>query len=253
MFSRGNAAFVVHDDGTSDLVRIPDFEPDENLAMKFLSVQLNDDGSAQVRVTGQMHGFYDRQARRALKDATPPEEDKFFDQAAVALSQGALSADYSHSDLSNLLEEVRIRQTVEAPDFAVVQGDMMILRIPAYPYAFATTAVYPSLPERTLPFDTQCATRIEFEAKILVPKSLRIERLPEPVSLQGEYADFELSCTWSPERHTIYWHRTIIIKKPIVPVDAYGEFKRAYDTISSPKNSLILLKKIVHTVSPVQN
>ncbi len=253
LYGRGNTAFVVFDDGTGELVRIPDFEPDDNLAMEFLSIQLNDDGSAQVRVTGQMHGYYDMKTRRALKDATPSEEDKYFDQAAGALSQGALSADYSHSDLTNLTEEVRLRQTVEAPDFAVVQGDMMILRVPEYPYAAATTTVYPSLSERTLPFDTQCPTRIEFEAKILVPNSLQIERLPEPMSIQGDYADFELSCVWSPERHTIYWHRTITIKEVIVPVEAYGEFKRAYDALTSPKNSLILFRKIVHTTSPVQN
>ncbi len=253
LFGRGNTAFVVLDDGTGELVRIPDFEPDDNRASEFFSVQLSDDGSAQVRVTCQLHGYYDMKARRALKDATPAEEEKFFDQAAGRLSQGALSAQFSHSDLSNLMEAVAVRQTVEAPDFAVVQGDMMILRVPEYPYAFATTTVYPSLHERTLPFDTQCATRIEFEAKILVPRSLEIERLPEPLSIQGEHADFELTCDWSPERRAIYWHRTIVIKDMVIPAEAYDEFKSGYDALMSPKNSLILFKKLVHTLSPIQD
>ncbi len=253
LYGRGNMAFVVLDDGTGELVRIPDFEPDDNLAREYLSIQLNDDGSAQVRVTCQLHGYYDREARRALKDATPSEEEKYFEQTAGVLSQGAESVDYSHSALTNLMEEVSIRQTVIAPDFAVVQGDMMILRVPEYPYAFATTAVYPSLRERNLPFDTQCATKIEFEAKILVPGTLQIERLPEPISIEGEYADFEISCIWDESLHAIYWRRTIVIKEMVVPVEAYDEFKRAYDTISSPKNSLILLKEVVYTLSPVQN
>lgn len=249
---RGSMAFVVLDDGTGDLVRIPDFEPEDNVAMEYLSIQLNDDGSAMVRVTGQMHGYYDRKARRALKDATPSEEEKYFDQAASELSHGALSADYSHSDLGNLMEEVNIRQTVEAPDFAVVQGGMMILRVPEYPYAFATTSVYPRLSERTQPFDAHCATEVHFEAKILVPRTLMVEHLPEPVSIEGEHADFEFSCVWDESRHTIFWRKDITIKSPVVPVEDYDDFKTAYDAVSSPKNSLILLREVVHTLSPIQ-
>ena len=252
-WGRGNMAFVVLDDGTGELVRIPEFDPEENRATKFLSALLVDDGFANVRASCELRGYFDRQARRALKDATPSEEEKYFDQAAGALSQGALSTEHSHSDLSNLMEVVVVRQAIEAPDFAVVQGDMIICRVPEYPYRFATMDVVPSLAERELPFDNQCETEEMFEMKILVPKTLTIEHLPEPVSIETDYADFELTCTWDPERRAVYWRRTVTIKEQIVPVEAYDEFKRAYDTITSPKNSLILFTKVVHSLSPAQN
>ncbi|MCD4689882.1 DUF3857 and transglutaminase domain-containing protein, partial [bacterium] len=251
-WGRGNMALVVLDDGTGELVRIPEFKPEDNLAQKYLSIQLNDDGSAQVRVTCQLRGFYDRQARRALKDATPLEEKKFFEGAAGVLSQGAESVQYSHSDLSNLMEAVSVRQTVMAQDFAVVQSNMIILRVPPHPYGFATIGAYPSLKERELPFDNECETRREFEAKILIPKSLQIERIPEPLSIETEYADFEFDCTWIPHSRSIFWRQTITIKELVIPADGYDEFKQAYDTLTSPKNSLILLKYAVDTLSPIQ-
>jgi len=250
-WGRGNTALVVHDDGTGDLVQIPAFEPEDNLSTKYLSIQLNEDGSAKVRATCQLRGNFDRRARRALKDATPTEEEKFFDEAAGAFSQGALSADFSHSDLSNLMEEVAIRQTIEAPDFAVVQGGMMILRVPPHPYGFAGTTVIPSLAERELPFDNERASRISYHAKILVPRPLLVERVPEPISIETEYADFELSCIWDETKHTVHWRRTITIKEQVVPVEAYGEFKSAFDAIMSPKNSLILFRKLKDTPTPL--
>jgi hypothetical protein len=249
MFGRGNSAFIVQDDGTGELVSIPDFEPDDNLAARFLSIQLNDDGSAQIQVTCQLHGYFDRKVRRALKDSTPSEEKKFFEQSAGVLSQGASSVDYWHTDLMNLMEEINIRQAVEAPDFAVVQSGMMILRVPTFPFDFASISAYPSLRERTLPFDAGCPARVTTEAKVLVPRTLQIERLPEPISIQGDYADFELSCRWDESRHSAFWTQVIVIKKAIIPVEAYDEFKRAYDALSSPKNSLLLLKHVVHTIS----
>ncbi len=252
-WGRGNMAFVVLDDGTGELVRIPSFDPEDNLATKALSVQLNDDGSAKIRVTCQLRGLFDRAARRELKDATPSEEERFFDEAAGAFSQGALSAIHSHSDLTNLMEMVAVRQTIEAPDFAVVQGDMMIFRVPAHPYGFATMGGIPSLADRDLPFDNRRESRVEFQMKILVPKSLSVEHVPDPVLIETEYADFELTCVWDPAIHTIYWRRTITIKEQIIPVEAYDEFKHAYDTLMSPKNSLLLFEKIVHTLSPIQN
>ncbi len=252
-WGRGNMALVVLEDGTGELVRIPEFDPEDNRAFKSLSVQLSDDGAAEVGVTCELRGYFDRRARRALKDATPSEEEKYFDQAAGALSQGALSAQHSHSDLTDLMEVVAVRQTVEAPDFAVVQGDMMICRVPEYPYGFASMGVIPSLAERELPFDNQCEARETTETKILVPRTLTVAHMPDPVLIETDYADFELTCTWSPERQTIFWSRTVTIKEQVVPVEAYDEFKRAYDTLTSPKNSLILLTKVVHSLSPVRN
>ncbi len=246
-FGVGNTTLVVSEDGTGELFRIARWEPEHNYARKTLSIQLSPDGSAEMRVICQLGGYYDRKARRTLKDVTPSEEEKYFDGSADAVSSGATSLRYSHSDLKNLMEEVGIRQTVEAPDFAVLQGDIMILRIPEFPHAFATTGVYPRLSERELPLDLQSEVYSHFEVKVLLPNGFTVERMPEPLRIETEYADFELECSLGDDGHTLFWLQNITIKKTVVPPEDYEAFKRSYDTLASPKNALILLRRTVHT------
>ena len=243
----GNTTLVVSDDGTGELFRIARWEPEHNYARKAFSIQLSPDGSAEMRVICQLGGYYDNKARRALKDVTPSEEDKYFDSSADAVSSGATSVMHSHSDLKNLMEAVSVRQTVSAPDFAVVQGDIMVVRIPGFPHAFASTGVYPRLSERELPFDLQSEVYSHFEVKVLLPAGFTIERMPEPLLTETEYADFELNCILADDGHTIFWSQKITIKKTVVSPEDYEAFKESYDALASPKNSLILIRQIVHT------
>lgn len=243
----GNTALVVSEDGTGELFRIARWEPEHNFARKTFSIQLSPDGSAEMRVICQLGGYYDRGARRALKDVTPSEEDKYFDSAADAVSSGAVSVMDSHSDLKNLMEAVSVRQTVSAPDFAVVQGDIMVLRIPGFPHAFASTGVYPRLSERELPFDLQSEVYSHFEVKVLLPAGFTVERMPEPLLIESEYADFELDCSLADDDHTLFWLQKITIKKTVVLPEDYEAFKENYDALASPKNSLILIRQIEHT------
>ncbi len=246
-FGIGNTTLVVSEDGTGELFRIARWEPEHNYARKTFSVQLSPDGSAEMRVICQLGGFYDRKARRALKDVTPSEEGKYFDSSADAVSSGATSVIYSHSDLKNLMEAVSVRQTVSAPDFAVVQGDIMVLRIPEFPHAFASTGVYPRLSERELPFDLQSEVYSHLEVKVLLPNGFTIERMPEPLLIETEHADFELDCFLGDGDHTLFWLQKITIKKTVISPEDYEAFKKGYDALASPKNSLILIRQIEHT------
>jgi hypothetical protein len=242
-YGRGNTALVVKDDGTGELVTIPPFDPKENLSRKSLKIDIAADGSAQISTECELAGYFDRKARASLKDATPDEEKKAFDEAASAVCPGSASVDYSHTDFKDLTAGVEVRQRIKAPDFAVPQGDMMIVRVPAFPYEFAATGVAPSLAERKLPFVFPCETTGEFRVMLIMPKGYDVERIPAPASISTDLADFTLTCDWAPETRTITWKQTATVKVKTIPVERYGEFKAAYDAMAAPKNSLVLLKK----------
>ena len=166
-WGRGNTALVVKDDGSGVRVPVPGFAGDENLARRFMTVVVQPDGAANVHASCELQGYFDRKARMALKDASLSDEQKVFDAAANAVSSGATDAAHSHSDLKNLLESVRVQQDMSAPDFAVPQGDMMIVRVPVFPYEFASTGVVPTLSERKFPFDYPCEATTDLEVKML--------------------------------------------------------------------------------------
>lgn len=241
-WGRGNPALVVKDDGSGELVPIPRFDPAENTARKSLSIFLQPDGSASVRAVCHLFGFFDRKSRMALKDATPSERDKVFQAAANAVSTGATSVDYYVPDLANLLAEARFTQSIDAPDFAVRQGDMMIVRIPAFPFDFANLGVFPSLAERTYPFEIPVETKSEFDVKVVLPQGYQVEYWPEPLTVESDLMDVEFFCDWYEGKQSILWRMRITLKEKRIPIERYSEFKEAFDAIASPKNSLILLK-----------
>jgi hypothetical protein len=178
-----------------------------------------------------------------LKDATPSERDKVFDQAAHAVAAGATSTEYFVPDLANLLTRASFTQSIEAPDFAVRQGDMMIVRIPTFPHGFANMGVYPSLAERTYPFELPVETLSEFDVKIVLPEGFQIAYWPEPATIENDLMDVEFLCDWYEGKQSILWRMNITLKEKRIPVERYAEFKEAFDDLASPKNSLILLKK----------
>jgi len=241
-WGRGNPALVVKDDGSGELVPIPPFDPLENTAKKSLGVFLQPDGSARVRAVCHLFGFFDRKSRMALKDATPSERDKVFDTAANAVSIGATSSDYHVPDLADLLAEAQFTQTIEAPDFAVRQGDMMIVRIPSFPFDFANLGVYPSLAERVYPFELPVEARSEFDVKVVLPEGYQVAYWPEPVTVESDLMDVDFFCDWYEGKQSVLWRMNITLKEKRIPVESYAEFKEIFDTIASPKNSLILLE-----------
>ncbi len=242
-WGRGNTALVVKPDGSGELVQIPPFDPEENVARRTMSIFLSDDGSAFVRVVAHLTGYFDRKARKALKDATPDEKERLFDKAANAVSAGATNVEYNMMDMADLTSEVRITQSIEAPDFAVVQGDMMIVRIPEFPYEFAGIDAYPTLVERRYPFEIPCEATSRLEVKVVLPKGWDVARVPESLSIEGDVADFELISDWYERKQSIMWLATVTLKKKRIAVDEYAAFKEGYDAVASPKNRLVLLKK----------
>ena len=243
-WGRGNTALVVKDDGAGELVQVPGFRAAESRARQNMVVTLDADGNARTRVTCELTGYFDRKTRRDLKDATPSESQKLFDAAANAVTAGASDTDHSHSDLSDLTMPVTVTQGVEAEGLAVPQGDMMIVRLPVFPFTFASMDVYPSLAERSYAFEFPCEFTSELEITLELPDGYEVAWLPDDIALATQDAILELTCDSYEDQHIIVWKRSVTINERSISVDGYGELKENYDSLISPKNRLILLKKV---------
>lgn len=242
-WGRGNTALVVTDEGTGELVSVPRFKPAENESRRILIAELAEDGSANVEAACDLVGYFDRTARRALKDATPAEEKQLFERSAYKISPGSTYVSHEQSDLSELIEPARVAVAIDSPDFAVRQGNMMIVRVPEFPFGFADFGHEPTMSERESPYDLPCESRVEYSATVLVPDGYEVVRMPETVSFTTPDATFTLDCSWSEEDEAIRWSRVVEVTQKRIPPERYGDFKSGHDAMSSPKNGLILLRK----------
>jgi len=242
-YGPGNTALVVKDDGTGERVAVPPPAPEESAARRFLNASVRPDGSAVVTASCDLTGYFDRKARRLLKDAPASDVQKVFDSAANALSSGARHVSHSMSDLRDLTAPARVEQTIDAPDFAVAQGDMMIVRVPPFPHDFAASGVAPTLAERKFPFDHPCELDSSLEVTLAVPAGYQVVSLPKPVSVSTAVADFRLACEWDQARSAVVWRQEITVRSRRIGVADYAAFKAGHDAVTAPKNRLILLEK----------
>jgi hypothetical protein len=242
-WGRGNTALVVRDDGTGELVEIPGFRAQESRSTQNLTVTLDEKGNADVIADCNLIGFFDRKARRDLKDATPSEAEKLFDSAANLVSTGATDEGYEYSDLTDLTAPVRVSQTVRAEELAVPQGDMMIVHLPPYPHGFAQSGIYPSLAERRYAFEFPCEFESVLTINLSLPDGYEVAWLPDDVTLTTPDVAFEIACDLDEENHAVVWRRSVTVNERSIPVERYDEFKDSYDTLGSPKNRLVLLRK----------
>ncbi|HYW68441.1 MAG TPA: DUF3857 domain-containing protein [bacterium] len=242
-WGRGNTALIVRDDGAGELVEIPGFRTYENHSRRVMDVSIDSNGDAAVRVSCDLAGYFDRKTRRDLKDATAPEAQKLFDTAANLVSMGATDSGYSHSDLSDLAEPVRVTQEIDAEGFAVPQGDMMIVHLPPFPFSFASIGVSPSLSERRYPFEFPCEFTSDLEINLQLPEGYSVVQIPEDTAFTTPAAALELTCEFHEDQHVVVWRQSVTVNERSIAVDDYAGFKENYDSLASPKNQLLLLKK----------
>jgi len=242
-WGRGNTALVVKDDGTGELVPIAPFEPTENVADRWMKVAVAPDGSASVSMGCDLKGYFDRKTRMTLKDATTPEKDKVFEGSANAISSGAKSVSYSVSDLADLTEPVTVSQEIDARDFAVPQGDMMIVRVPGVPLRFSSLEAYPSLAGRKFPYEMPCESTTSLSVEVKLPEGYDVVKMPENQALSTGSSDWALTCDWDEATSIMTWHMDVTFNEMTVEVESYGEFKGAFDSMAHPKNRLVLLAK----------
>jgi len=242
-WGRGSTALLVADDGSGELTKLDPFHPLENRSDRSVVAEIADDGAAELVATCEVSGLFDRKSRIALKDATESEIQKFFEEATGSIGPGATDVEHFLTDLKDLLEPVKVQQTIDAPGFAVPQGDMMIVRTPEFPFAFARIEIEPSLAEREFSFMLPAELSSEYEFRARIPQGYEPIRIPEPIEIDTEDALFELSCEWVPAERSVVWTKTIEFRTRRIPVDRYDAFKAAFDRLLSPKNSLILLER----------
>jgi hypothetical protein len=242
-WGRGNTALVVRDDGAGELVSVPRFRAPENHAVRRMTVALDADGNAVVSADCALTGYFDRKARMAMKDATPTEEEKLFEFAANRVTAGATDFSHSHSDMSDLTAPVTISQRIHAGELAVPQGDMMIVHLPPYPHTAASTGVYPNLAERSYAFEFPCEFTSDTEIRLELPEGYEVAWMPEPVSLGNQDVLLTLGCEKDENAHAVVWTSSVTVNEHSIPVDRYASLKEDFDTLASPKNQLVLLRK----------
>jgi len=242
-FGQGSKALLVRKD-SHELLTALETPVDANLAHSTFEIRLKQNGDVEGTVASELTGYFDWKSRSRLKDATPKKVEQFFLSSANAVGEGSLNVEYKTTDLTNLLEPVKIAQTFTTPELGVAEGDMMIFRPPEVPFSFAAAPVAFGEAMRFYNFELESQLLLKTEGTIYLPDGYKAVYVAKPFSVENDYGIWSTEYKLNEQENTIDYATTIRLTDTTIDTDEYPDFKKAFDDFSKPKNTLILLEKM---------
>jgi len=123
----------------------------------------------------------------------------------------------------------------------VVQGDMMILRIPGTPFPFTGIPYFPNLEEREFDFVADGPFLLVSDMVIELPAGWQIAYQPETATLESPFGRWKIECIPGDDRIT--YSRRLSISSRLVSTENYSVFKDFCENFTLPKHSILLLEK----------
>ncbi len=237
---QGNRALVVLESGGT-LHRIQEFPPEKSLSLVRAEFAVSDNGDMTGEFNAATDGLFDIQARLNLKDNTPRERQQYFSQAANSINEGTLVTGVELSNLRDLTEAAGLRFEFTAPELGIVQGDMMILRLPGPPFGFTGLPYFPDQESREYEFVADGPFTLVREYAIELPPGWLVAYMPEHETIVCEYGRWLTDCTHSG--NTLHLRRSLTVAAKSVATGGYPEFRRFFLGFTLPRQSLILLER----------
>ncbi|HID92658.1 MAG TPA: DUF3857 domain-containing protein, partial [bacterium (Candidatus Stahlbacteria)] len=223
---QGVYAFVVFDKGT-EFVRTPASPIEANVSKSLMKLSVSPSGGVDGEIFCHLSGFYDREARKLLKDRSKKEREQLFATRVGAMQTGTKLVSYSVSNLNNLMDSVSIHVAFKADRMAPYQADVLTINLPDNPISFTYFADYVELDERQHPLITLSPRSIEYGVIVEIPWGFGIEYIPEKFTMENELAKAEVLC--ESKRTEITYKASFIIKKRKISIDEYEDFKKICD------------------------
>ncbi|HLA41760.1 MAG TPA: hypothetical protein VJ417_17280, partial [Candidatus Glassbacteria bacterium] len=241
-FSRGQ--------GTRSLVVLPSggticrtgrFPPEKSLSLTRARLVLADNGDLSGGFETVTDGLFDFSVRASYKDLTPRELQQRFQQAANAIGEGTRLRAQKISDLDDLAEAAGASIEFDAPELGVVQGDMMIVRLPAAPFSFAHLPYYPELETREYDFVASGPFTLASELEIELPQGWKVAYMPATEKRESPFGRWLISCGQNAGR--LSYSRRLSVSATVVSLRDYPEFKAFCEEYTLPRYSILLLER----------
>ncbi|MFH1071058.1 MAG: hypothetical protein V1794_15670, partial [Candidatus Glassbacteria bacterium] len=237
---QGNRALVVLPSGGT-IYRTQVFPPEKNLSLTHASLVLAADGRLSGSFRTLTDGTFDFEVRAGLKDLTPRERQQSFLEAANDVGEGTRLGSYDLSDLEDLTVPAAATLEFDAPELGVVQGEMMILRLPAAPFGFAQMPYFPEMETREYDFVGSGPFLLASELEIALPEGWKVAYRPETEQRESPYGKWLISCGENAGRLT--YTRRLSISANVVDTRHYSDFKAFCEDFTLPRHSILLLEK----------
>lgn len=240
--AQGSIGLLVKDK-SSELLLVSDTPPEANLADCKFEMLIKSNGDVEGSAGCMLTGLFDNMARLSLKKATPKEREQYFQMAANAMGEGSSSREFSVSDLNDLLKPVEVGQKYLTPEMGIVQGEMMIFRVPDLPFGFAQVPASPAMQMRNYDMMIQDNLVLKKQGVVHLPAGFKAVYVADPLKIDNGFGQWQTALTLNGDSTEVFYSASVRLTDKEIDTDEYSEFKKTFDDFSAPRNFLILLEK----------
>ena len=204
-----------------------------DLAVTFADLTLDLNGDLSGTVITRAGGCYDNAIRAPWRDRTPTDRKRAMAQIASSIKTGAQVDTFWFSDLSDLSAPVTAGFHFIAPRYAITQKAELSLRVPTAAVVTEPLFGITASGRRTNPVETKPARSFDYGCNIRLPKGVKVDILPDSVSLTG--SGIAAVGGWARTPDGVSFHFGVHLFKPDYTLGEFPGLKAATDAISRPQ------------------
>lgn len=230
---------VLAEGNQSQLIALPVMTPADDRIDRTIHAQLAADGSLDVSVVEQRFGYAAERPRITFSEDSAQQQRDFLEKRLRAdltsVSMEKVAAAHP-TDLSRPLE---LEYSFHVPGYARDAGDLLLVR----PRIFGSdTWPLPRENEkRAWPIDLSAVQTRTDHIDLALPPGYAVDELPDPVSLDTDFASYHSSVT--ADAAGLHYTRQYTVKQLQLDASRYDDLRKFSERITYDETTSAVLKK----------
>lgn len=227
--------------GGSELGQRPAADPASSVSHVTATYVLAANGDLDATYKYELTGWFAKRATGELRALKGENLDKFFQNAAGALSASAVDKGHDVSDTMAVQGGVTVTQRVAVPGYSAAQGNFRNFEMPPVTLNVAEDVPTAALSKRKYPLWIG-APRIETgDVTVQIPAGWKVAYVPD--KLEGSVDGVAYSSACAANGQTVSCHDEIKLDKLVLETAQYGAFHDALAKLQAYERRVVLLTK----------
>jgi hypothetical protein len=228
---------ILSEGGQSQLIALPVMAPASDRVDHTIHAQLDADGSLSATVVEQRFGYAAEKPRVTFTEGSQQQQRDYLENRLRrdlnGISLEKIAAAHS-TDLSSPLE---LDYTFRVANYARNAGDLLLVR----PRILGSDAW--SLPRETRvwPIDLSAVQSRSDHIDLALPPGYVVDELPEPVSLDTDFASYHSAVT--ADATALHYTREYTVKQLELDASRYDDLRKFTERVSYDEATSAVLKK----------
>jgi transglutaminase-like putative cysteine protease len=228
---------ILSDGAQSQLIELPRMAPDADVIDHTILATLLADGSLDVSVTEKRFGYAAESSRATFSGGSQQQQHDFVEERLRGDLSGVSIKDVAAAHTTDLSHPLELNYSFQVSRYARSAGDLLLVR----PRIFGSDSL--SLPQepRVWPIDLGAIQRRTDHIDIAIPAGYVSDELPDPVSLDTDFASYHSAVT--ADASTLHYTREYTVKQLELEPSRYEDLRKFTERIAYDEATSAVLKK----------